>query len=282
MKTIIFFFLLLPLLSLAQFKYSEKNEKPKPLTDSADFYLRKRNQITRQAMDSILHSEEYHALTEKWTYYRNKRNNYTAFTIFMDVAHANYKNLNKSIAENGFPELKNICYRFGFGVTNKDGRIHYDFYLITAGFNNKSQYGNEKIKTSFSNFLQTDVGVDLFRSKYLSIYPYAGLSFRLSNLNYENPATLNPAFTNVSDMVVNNKSINLTSTKVGYQAGLGIDYLLNDPKGNSSASIIVFTKVGTNSAIGKEVYKDEGIRYEPGIKQGDWLVTVGFKFAGRR
>jgi hypothetical protein len=45
---------------------------------------------------------------------------------------------------------------------------------------------------------------------------------------------------------------------------------------------ILFTKIGINRPIGEDKYEIASTDYEPGIKQADWLVTVGVKFGYKR
>jgi hypothetical protein len=49
-------------------------------------------------------------------------------------------------------------------------------------------------------------------------------------------------------------------------------------KKSKGAKTIFFTKFGTNRPIGRDRYKIHGIKYNPGIKQADWLISFGFKF----
>ena len=45
---------------------------------------------------------------------------------------------------------------------------------------------------------------------------------------------------------------------------------------------ILFVKAGIDKPFGGEKYKIKGRNYDPGISYGDWIVTIGVKFFGRR
>jgi len=147
---------------------------------------------------------------------------------------------------------------------------------------NKTSYNNQVIKTSFSNLLQFDIGYDFLKDERFSLYPYAGLSLRQSDLSY----TKSPSAGAINSWVVNMyPSQNYTymqSAGIGYQYGLGFDYALfyNHEK---TFKTIFFAKAGVNKPFKTDVYKANDMPdYSPSIKQGDWLLTFGFKFATKR
>jgi hypothetical protein len=112
----------------------------------------------------------------------------------------------------------------------------------------------------------------------VSLYPFAGISFRGSELRYSAPTQTNPNFTNISNVVISEPRAYGSSSRLGYQAGLGFDLKLGGNKSQTYKTIL-FIKGGTNQPFKKDTYKIEGYRYDPGIRQADWLVTVGLKLA---
>lgn len=264
-----------PLLLTAQ-----KRNELRRSRDSASYYQGQASQLVRTAIDSIQQSEAYKELMEKAARFRKKSNNYGGFVFLADVFHSNYDKFNASIAQNGFDPLNPISARIGIGISNKSDGILFDMYFFAGGIENKSKKGNEKISASASNALVCDLGIDLLHSRVLSLYPYAGLSLRFSSLDYTKPVQVNNSFTNITDIIINDQTVRASSTKIGYQAGLGLDVIVSNP-GKGEGVIALFAKAGTASAFGKEKYKIEGIKYDPAIKHGDWLVTFGVKMAGR-
>src|SRR5687768_1335746 len=119
------------------------------------------------------------------------------------------------------------------------------------------------------------------KSRKISIYPYACLSIRIAYLNYSKPQDINSSYTNISNLVNRDQSAKLSSTKLGYQVGLGFDYVLGTDK-DKTTKFILFTKIATDNPIGTDKYKINGVEYKPEIRHGDWLVTVGIKFANPR
>ena len=184
--------------------------------DSSDYYRWEMNKIYRRVFDSTRRSAEMVFLREQYLRHVVKKNNYTAFMIYYDFVHSNYAGLNNSIAQSGFPAMNAYTSRFGMGIGNKRGRLIYDIYLFTGGLENRSKNAGRTIKTSLFNFFQVDIGADLLKSEMVSIYPYAGISFRASDLRYEGPVQTNPNFTNISNIIISRPETYGTSVRLGY------------------------------------------------------------------
>ena len=256
--------------------------------DSLSYYQRELRSLTVKTLDSLRNSERYKFLQERIRKLHNTGKNYSGFVFFTDLMHSDFSKFNNSIAQKGFPAMDPISLRFGFGMSSKTERLMFDFYFGIGSLNSKSKKGDTAIKAGLTNLFQVDLGYDLLNSDVVSIYPYGGLSFRVSSLEYSSPVQVNPNFTNITDIIINDRSTYGDSQKLGYQAGIGFDFIVTKDKtrtthqaNGSMATIILFTKIGTNRAIGSDKYKLQGIKYKPGIKQGDWLVSVGIKFGTR-
>ena len=275
------FVMLTPLCMRAQTADSTGWKKhPPEAIDSVKYYRQELGKIWRHAFDSLRKSEQVIFLQKEYTRHIARSNNYTAFMLYFDWVHSDYTGLNSSIAQSGFPALNAYSPRFGLGIGHKHGRMLYDFYFVTFGLNNKSKNAGRTIKTNVSNFFQVDIGVDLLKSGVVSLYPFAGLSARSSSLSYSAPTQSNPNFTNISNVIIANTSASAYSSRIGYQAGMGIDLSLGGNKDHTYKTIL-FVKGGTSQPFKKDKYTIEGHTYDPGVKQADWLVTVGFKFAGK-
>ena len=103
------------------------------------------------------------------------------------------------------------------------------------------------------------------------------MSLRASQLTYDAPTTVNPNYTSIVDIIQHNSAYTATSTRLGYQAGLGIDWVVAlDNKGYHG--IILFNKTGTDGAFGgDESYTIENVKYTPGIRMGSWVSSLGVK-----
>ena len=173
--------------------------------------------------------------------------------------------------------MKPTAFRFGLGVSNKTDRTLFDIYFFTLGFEHLSVKGDESIGSSLSNFLQFNIGYDVLATKALRFYIFSGLSGRVSSINYSKKSLTNSSFTNITNIVVNKVDVRTSSLRLGYQIGIGFDILLAERR-NKSGATYLFTKFGSNRPVWADKYKIEGFEYNPGIKQGDWLLTIGFKF----
>ena len=248
--------------------------------DSATFYQRKIAQLQRKTFDSLRNTEEYKATRERVEYYQRKSDGYGSFVLFTDVAQADFSKFNTSITASGFSPLSGSVYRLGFGFSTKTRRTVVDFFMLASGLSKKSKKGQETITTLFSSGVILDIGYDFIKKQAINIYPYAGLSMRTSDLTYSAPVQTNPTFTNISNLVVNKRSVEAYSSKLGFQAGVGFDFVIAKGKRDLGGTMF-FLKAGVNRPVGKEKYKIEGIKYDPGIEYGKWIITAGFKFFGR-
>jgi hypothetical protein len=249
-------------------------------TDSTKYYRQEFAKLWRDNYDSLSKTEKYKFLVERIKQHRKAKNGYTGTVLFGELAHSDYGSINASIVQNGFTPLNAMSFRAGFGISNKTDPGMFDFYFLTGGFNNASSKNDESIKASFSNALELNWGYDLLKSKIVSLYPYGGFSLRFSSLTYSKSATLNSSFTNISNIVTNDPSVDGESFRIGYQLGMGLDFLISGPN-NKKDGIILFTKFGTNRSIRADSYLIDGIDYKPGIKHGDWLVSFGIKYVTR-
>jgi hypothetical protein len=99
-------------------------------------------------------------------------------------------------------------------------------------------------------------------------------------VSYTKPREINANFTNITDFVLNERSISFSSTRIGYDAGLGFDFVLGENRQKTTKKIL-FLKGGTNRPIGGEKFKDGGARYDPKIKSGEWAIMLGLKFGNK-
>lgn len=270
-------FLLLFFLPLTVF--SQEESKPY-FTDSLEYYQRQLSEIQKRTQDSMRESRAYKDAMAGIERNRGKTNNYSGFVIFTGLMSSEYGAFNTSITQSGFDPIDALSLQFGFGISLREDPITFDVYYM-AGSGATTKKGDEKISASVINFFQMDLGVNIVKARKLSVYPFLGLAYRLSFLEYEKPDELNTAFTNISDLVINDQSVNMNSSRIGYQAGVGMDVVISENKRNTS-NIVLFTKAGISRPIWKDKYKFQGIEYNPGIKHGRWAISLGLKFCGRQ
>lgn len=246
--------------------------------DSIRYYQNELGKIYRAAFDSLRKTDGVIENTRKIRHFEGLSRSYTAFTLFGELAGADFGSFNKSIAAGGFGPLHGPNFRGGFGISHKGySGVMIDFNIFSAAWDRKTVKGDEKIGASFSDFFQLHIGFAVVNTRRFNVYPYAGLSFRASQLTYDAPTTVNPNYTSIVDIIQHNSAYTATSTRLGYQAGLGIDWVVAvDSKGYHG--IILFNKTGTDGAFGgDESYNIEGVNYTPGIRMGSWVSSLGIK-----
>lgn len=260
-------------------------QRPVRQYDSSGYYNREMMRMRKTVMDSLQRTETWQNLQRNYRSYLARSDNYTAMLLSADISAADFSDFNSKITANGFPAMNGPVILIIWGFSSKYNRTVFDLAFIAAGLPRKSKKGDEKLRAEFSNVFMMDWGYDLIPSKTLNIYPYAGLSLRMASLTYEKPATVNPSYTDITNMIQNDQSVIADYIKPAYQAGIGFDFVLKGrhPEERSVYSgTILNIKAGTNGIFGKDKYRTKGPNYTPGIRYGAWNVTIGFKFFGRQ
>ena len=257
-------------------------------SDSLRYYQLELRELTLKTLDSLRNSERYKFLQDRISQLRRSGKGYGGAVFFMDVTHSDFSEFNNSIAQDGFPAIDPISFGFGFGVSNKSEKIIFDLYFGAGNLTSKSKKADTTIRAGLVSLFHIDLGYDVLNSDVVSIYPYAGLSLRISTLEYATPVQVNPGFTNITNMILNDQSVYADSYRLGYQAGIGFDFIVSKDKSRTThqtysdgPAIVLFTKIGTKRPIGRDKYKIEDIKYNPGIKQADWVVSLGIKLGSR-
>lgn len=267
------FIIIIALITFPTIAFSQKRRDVD--YDSSRYYQKQMSKAYKQTMDSL----EKTALFTNYLQFQKRNNNYQGQTFFINVLHSNYNQFNNSIALSGFDKLKPISYGFGFGYSGKFKHIISDFAILAA-FQNTSKRGDENISSSLFNIL-FDMGYDVVHSNNVSVYPYAGLSARFSILSYANKGTINPSYSNISDLLLNSENVNAVSIRLGYQAGVGMDVAVAHKK-DGKRSLLLFVKAGVNQPFSKDKFKIQNVTYNPEINKGDWMLSVGIKFVNRK
>lgn len=272
MKYCLLAIVLLPLLGLSQ--------DETPLHDSLAYYQRELYRLRKQADDSLKASAAWQQALTGIERHRRKSNDYGGFVLFSGVMHTNAEKFNQSITQSGFTPMGAYSPQFGVGVSFRIDRTIFDLYFISGAGDTKSTRGDETISAYVINGFEMDWGYNVFRTGAVALYPYLGFSYRSSGLDYHKPVVVNPAFTSIADMIVNDQTVELLSNRLGYQAGLGFDIVIAENKKQTSNKIL-FIKAGVNRPVWEDRYSSNGLTYKPGIKQGDWVITAGIKFGNK-
>ena len=279
MKKFIGLFLFLPLLAEAQYRPRVYREEKK-ITDSARYYKEKLIALQMEAIDSLRQSEKFQDLYAAYKQHTGKSRNYSGFTLFTGLTHSDLGSFGQHIEANGFSPLSSLALNIGMGFSFRTRRLMIDLYAANGAISRTAKKGNETIKINTANFLQLELGYDLLKSAKASIYPFAGLSGRSSTIKYEKPETVNNNAEDITGFIINNQSVTAQSGKVGYQAGVGFDYSISSPQKTPRATLL-FLKAGIQGPIGGDRYKMNGHVYHTDLKQGNWVINIGFKFIVR-
>ena len=247
--------------------------------DSIKIYEHEILKLNRKYQDSLHQNAQYKTLTKRLATLKAYSDNYSAFVIYSTVYTADFSKFNLQNTANHFSSITSPLFGLGYGFSSKKNRRLFDFNITAFGLNKTSSNGNEKIKTSLNTYFQLEWGYDFIKSNVLNIYPYAGFGLRSTMLKYDSQVYTNSSFSSVTDIIQNNKSFNVSTTELSYQAGIGIEAVLS--KNSNPGGIIFFIKGGTNGAFKKRSFNIEGVNYDPGFKYGELTGILGFKFFGR-
>jgi hypothetical protein len=248
--------------------------------DSLTYYQREMGRMRRAALDSLHKKDSFQTLRTNIERLRSQSENYQSFAVFTEYFSGDHTRFNQSIATSGFAPLDPGFLRIGFGFSFKQNRLMTSIYYGIFGLGNKVKKGDQKIRANATNILQAEFGYNLIQSKKFNLYPYAGGSIRLSEINYTASQYADTGFTNITNLLQANRNVALRSTKLNYVAGLGMELVVEENK-ELNSGLIIFVKAGTSGILGRNRYQYAGIKYDPGIRQGDWLITFGVKFFGR-
>ncbi len=267
--------ILFPSLLFAQSKHGKSS------ADSVAYYSNLIRDHYKQTLDSLKNAPDIKEAENRLDYFSSRSDSYRSFTVYTDIAAADFDYLNSTLVPEGFSPFRKTISRIGYGSSAKYNKVILDFYLTTFGLSNKSKKEEENVKATFNNFIQFDLGYDFIRSQSVNIYPYAGISLRSMTLEYNKPEQTNGSYTDITNIVQNDPSIYATAGGIGYQAGIGFDFVISNNKGRTGGTML-FVKTGTNGIFGNPSYEIGDIKYNPQIKYGRWIVTAGFKFFGRK
>jgi len=249
--------------------------------DSVEYYQHRIGRIYRAALESLSKSDSVDYYRKHLQRALRRSRGYSAFSVSTAIGDADFRTLNKAIAKDGFGPVSGPVWGIGIGFSVKaDNGGRFEFNFFTLGIDRKSTKGDEKIKANYGSFFQAQLGCDIVNTRVFSLYPYVGLSARLSSLEYSKPQVVNPNWNSIASIVQNNQSVLTSGTHLSYQAGLGMDLLLT--KSDRLGGIIFFGKFGTDGIFGHENYTIDDVKYSSGIRYGAWETSFGFKFFGRR
>ncbi len=251
----------------------------KSQSDSLLYYQKQLRNITKEYLDSLKHQSNY--ITAKSNVIRLLRSSddYFAFTISFGLASANFDKLNADNSLTGFSEVSGLTPSFSYGFSTKRNRRIVNFTMIGLSTFKKSTRSNETIKTSFSTFLQLEFGYDLLTSNKINLYPYAGLGFKNTSLEYNGPITSNPSYTNISNMIQNSTSTKDNIVELGYQVGLGIEVQVTNR--SPLGGVFLFAKGGTNQPFSRKSFDFGGTKYDPKLNYGALDISLGIKLFSR-
>ena len=250
-----------------------------PVVDSIYYYQKELSRIQRVYRDSQSNDPVSKNLRENISRLRTETDNYRAFALYVQISSADFQILNADNGVINFGPLSGPMFGIGYGFSLKKNRRIFDFNVSAFGIPKKTKNGDESIRTSFWTYLQFEWGYDFIKSRTINIYPFAGFGLRQSSLEYKTPGQRNPAPTAITNIVQNNPSVNDQYAEIGYQAGLGFEFVLT--RSSNPGGVLVFIKAGTNRPFSKKSFNLEGFRYNPELNYGEWNITTGFKFFGR-
>jgi hypothetical protein len=252
-----------------------------PVKDSLHIYNERLNNLYGRVWDSLKLNDSAKFYRKQIRLAHERSKEYTAIVFFWGAEAANYSTFNTAIAKDGFGPMRGPVWQIGFGISHQaySGFI-IDFNYFVVGLGTSNQNGDATITTSSTDYLQVQLGYALINSRNFTVYPYVGLSGRSSSLQYAATDSLNSNYNSVASLIHNSRNVNVNSVHVGGQAGVGFDWVMAYHE-KTHGGAILFGKFGTSGIIGHETYSISSLAYDPGIKYGAWVATVGVKLFNR-
>ena len=202
---------------------------------------------------------------------------YSGFTNYYGYVSTDYSGLNRKLAPFGFAPLSPGIVRTGVGFSMRTySGLILDLAFLTIGFDRSTSNGTEVISSSYTNYAQASVGYSVIRLRKLAVYPYGGLSLQSGSLNFSRAPRGDTIYNSILGMNQGDRGLSVGSTSLGYQAGLGIDWLAyRNPLG--WLGVVLFVKAGEEGRFGTESYRIHGVNFVPGIRNGGLGFVAGVK-----
>jgi hypothetical protein len=249
--------------------------------DSVQYYNGRLTRLYDRVWDSLKldDSARYYRRQLKRAHLRAK--NYAAFSIFGGVENADYKTFNTAIAKDGFNAMRGPLQLIGGGFSFQGyNGVIVDLNFVVGGFGSTAYNSGSSITTGSLETLNFQLGYAVINVPRFTVYPYVGFDNRFSSLHYATQDTLNPNYNSFGSILQSGKSVTAYSDVLGYQAGVGVDWVVQSGV-NNRGGIIVFGKFGTDGVFGAETYLISGVNYNPDIRYGAWAAQLGVKFYSR-
>jgi len=261
------------LIWISAFAHAQQTE------DSIRYYNRALGEKLREHYELLKKDSTYKRLNENLLRLQTSSDSYHGFILSTHVAKANFNRLNEDLHANGFPSISKPMWMIGYGFSFKKNRRIFDLNVVGFGLPVTSSKDGETLSVSFTSFLEFIWGYDVLKSNRVNLYPYAGVGLRNTTLKYETPVQANAAPTGIFDVVQNNRSFREFVNEIGYQAGLGFEYVVSGSK--KPGGIILFLKGGLQRAFKSKPIKIEGRAFDLRLEPGSMIFEAGFKFFGR-
>ncbi len=215
-----------------------------PVKDSLHVYNERLNRLYDRVWDSLKLNDSAKFYRRQIRQAHEQSKEYTAFVFFLGAEAVNYSAFNSAIAKDGFGPMHGPVWQIGFGFSHQGyNGIIFDLNYFVVGLGSNIQNGDATITTSTIDYLQLQLGYAIINSKRLTIYPYAGLFGRSSSLQYAATDSLNSNYNSVASLIHNSRNINVSTTHLGSQAGVGVDWVVAYHE-KTRGGAILFTKFG--------------------------------------
>lgn len=195
--------------------------------------LNKKLQRIKELNDSINTLMKTDSLFQLACYYTNDTTqDYNSWYILVGPAFADIQDLNSSLRSKNLPVLKNMHWNYSylFAFSYKRKRKINDFYI---GFIHGRSEKHENLKIGYScfNLINYKFGYSIIDSKYIDIYPYAGVDIQFSDFTIDNRYENNPSsdissFDTLLTFVANNNEgarINFSKPDLLFNYGIELD-----------------------------------------------------------
>ena len=156
---------------------TRKLAKLKRYNDSLMTLIKNRN--IKERSDSL--EQLYHLMVA------DTSSGYNAYTFFVGQFNSKVSGLNRSLATQGWPKLNPMSFQYTnlFDFTWKRGRIIQDIFL-SQGAGRTVTKSEVEISYKYRSLVNYNFGYAILDKKRIQFFPFAGLSYQSSELNFTN------------------------------------------------------------------------------------------------
>jgi hypothetical protein len=207
---------------------------------------------------------------------------YTGGMLTLVYMPGDYQTLIKDLQSNGFNDVSEGAFGFGYGFTFKHKRFIHDFLFSYYWGGKMKSETNEVVKLSGGNIINYTFGFDIVNLRRLNLSPFIGLNHQMTSIRYQRNNSGGNTYSSLLDIPADVDEVDIEKHALRFSFGGELDYHIVHNK--RAGGIILGFRYGMNKTIAEGSYKAEKrkINYDPEIDLKSSFAEFVIKFYSTR